>query len=124
MLDVLGELDLEATLARRIPAPGEVSKFPPAIRDIALVVPVAMSAADLRAAIVQALAADPAASVVKNIKLFDEYRGKGLETKEKSLAFRFLLQDTARTLSDAEVAAILDRMVAALARIPGVRLRA
>jgi phenylalanyl-tRNA synthetase beta chain len=58
------------------------------------------------------------------VRLFDEYRGKGLENKEKSLAFRFWLQDTQRTLNDAEVARLLDAVVARLAERLGARLRA
>jgi phenylalanyl-tRNA synthetase beta subunit len=42
-------------------------------------------------------------AIVKEITLFDEYRGKGLKDNEKSLAFRFLLQDTRQTLSDEQI---------------------
>ena len=58
-----------------------------------------------------------------NVKLFDEYRGKGLENKEKSLAFRFWMQDTERTLSDAEVAQTLAAIRAWVAERLGARLR-
>ena len=52
----------------------------------------------------------PLTGTVRHVNLFDEYRGKGLENKEKSLAFRFWMQDTERTLADAEVeAAVLLR---------------
>ena len=37
--------------------------------------------------------------IVQDIVLFDEYRGKGLENDEKSLAFRFSLQDTQNTFT-------------------------
>jgi hypothetical protein len=43
---------------------------------------------------------------VQAIVLFDEYRGKGLEADEKSLAFRFSLQDTQNTLQDDVVDAV------------------
>ena len=72
----------------------------------------------------QALAEQPAGELVQNVRLFDEYRGKGLENKEKSLAFRFWMQDTRRTLNDQEVAHLLDAVVARLADRLGARLRA
>jgi len=47
--------------------------------------------------------------------VFDQYRGKGVEPGRKSLAFRILMQDTARTLTDTEVevvvASIRDQLV-------------
>jgi phenylalanyl-tRNA synthetase beta subunit len=46
-----------------------------------------------------------------------------LENKEKSLAFRLWMQDTRRTLSDAEAAAAVDAIVTRLARTLGARLR-
>jgi len=40
---------------------------------------------------------------VVEIVLFDVYRGKGVEQGKKSLAFRVLLQDTQKTLTDLEI---------------------
>jgi phenylalanyl-tRNA synthetase beta chain len=45
--------------------------------------------------------------------LFDVYQGKGLPEGKKSLAFRIVMQDTQRTLSDGEVEAALNELVAA-----------
>ena len=74
--------------------------------------------------IANAVASIPAAAVVKNVRLFDEYRGKGLENKEKSLAFRLWMQDTGRTLSDADAAEAVQGIVGWLAEKTGARLRA
>jgi len=41
-------------------------------------------------------------AIVSDISLFDVYRGKGIENGKKSLAFRVLLQDTEKTLTDSE----------------------
>ena len=41
-------------------------------------------------------------AIVSDISLFDIYRGKGMESTKKSLAFRVLLQDTEKTLTDEE----------------------
>ncbi len=120
---ILAELDLEPLLARAVPAHEEVSKYPPVIRDLSLVVGGETPAAQVLAGIHAAVREEPAAGVVKYVKLFDEYRGKGLENKEKSLAFRIWMQDTRRTLSEAEATEAVDAIVARLGRVIGARLR-
>ena len=54
-----------------------------------------------------AAAAHPNGKILQAVVLFDEYRGKGLEADEKSLAFRFSLQDTQSTLQDDAVEALM-----------------
>jgi phenylalanyl-tRNA synthetase beta chain len=58
-------------------------------------------------------ATNPAGNIVQAIVLFDEYRGKGLQADEKSLAFRFALQDTQTTLQDDVVDALMQAMAEA-----------
>jgi phenylalanyl-tRNA synthetase beta chain len=48
--------------------------------------------------------------VVADIGLFDIYRGTGVEKGKKRLAFRVLLQDTRRTLTDAEVESAVSQL--------------
>jgi phenylalanyl-tRNA synthetase beta chain len=40
---------------------------------------------------------------VDHLALFDVYRGAGIDSGKKSLAILVLIQDTARTLTDAEI---------------------
>ncbi len=120
---IVAEIDLDQLLEQNVPVFEDVSKFPPAIRDLALVVESSIPAARVLSEIDAARAAEPAARVVKHVKLFDEYRGKGLENKEKSLAFRLWMQDTRRTLSEAEAAEAVDAIVTRLARTIQARLR-
>ncbi|HLT26299.1 MAG TPA: phenylalanine--tRNA ligase subunit beta [Zeimonas sp.] len=124
MPPILAEIELAPALARRIPAPEESSRFPPIVRDLALVVDVDLPAARVLDEIDAARAQVPAAAVVRNVRLFDEYRGKGLENKEKSLAFRLWMQDTRRTLSEAEAAEAVEAIVSRLAASLGAKLRA
>jgi phenylalanyl-tRNA synthetase beta chain len=121
---VLFELELEPLKARSLAMHADASKFPPVLRDIALLVPVDMPAARVRESIAKAVGSGPGAGLVQAVVLFDEYRGKGLENKEKSLAFRLWMQDTSRTLGDAEVQQVIQSVVAGVARDIGARLRA
>ncbi|HEY0878478.1 MAG TPA: phenylalanine--tRNA ligase subunit beta, partial [Zeimonas sp.] len=120
---ILVEIELAPALLRRLPVHQESSRFPPVVRDLAVVVDADLPAAKVLAEIDQARAQAPAAAVVRNVRLFDEYRGKGLENKEKSLAFRLWMQDTRRTLSEAEAAEAVEAIVSRLTRSIGARLR-
>ncbi|MEZ5740391.1 MAG: phenylalanine--tRNA ligase subunit beta [Burkholderiaceae bacterium] len=120
---MLAEVDLAPLLQSDIPVFMPVSRFPPSIRDIALVVDQSIPAARIDGHLRSIAASNPAAKCVRNIRLFDEYRGKGLENKEKSLAFRIWMQDTERTLEEAEVNAAVDSLVSGLARQFNARLR-
>lgn len=121
---VLFELDAEALMHRPLPAHAEIPRFPPAVRDLAFVVDDVVPAGRLLAEIREECAANPALQAVREVSVFDEYRGKGLENKEKSIAIRFRLQDTRRTLNDEEVDAALAAVVARLQRVLQARLRA
>jgi phenylalanyl-tRNA synthetase beta chain len=59
---------------------------------------------------------------VVELALFDIYRGKGVEPGKKSLAFRVLLQDTQKTLTDAEIDQSIARLLAVLQQ-QGAQLR-
>jgi phenylalanyl-tRNA synthetase beta chain len=60
---------------------------------------------------------------VQAIVLFDEYRGKGLETDEKSLAFRISLQDTQNTLQDDVVDGLMAVLIDAAKQGHDAKLR-
>ena len=63
-------------------------------------------------------------AVVQDIRVFDVYRGKGVEGGRKSLAFRVVMQDTARTLTDAEADAAMAQLTELLSAKFGAKLRA
>ena len=104
---VLFEVDAAALTARVVPGYTEISKFPGATRDLALVVKQSVAAQDVIDAVTAAAAAHPNGKILQAVVLFDEYRGKGLEADEKSLAFRFSLQDTQSTLQDDVVESVM-----------------
>ncbi|MBS0587678.1 MAG: phenylalanine--tRNA ligase subunit beta [Proteobacteria bacterium] len=94
---VLFEIELDSLIPKSLPAFKEISKFPPVRRDIAIIVDNDISVHSL----LDALYAGKSA-IVSDISLFDIYRGKGMDNSKKSLAFRVLLQDTEKTLTDEE----------------------
>lgn len=123
---VMFEVDTDALIARALPAPTDVSKFPPVRRDIAVVVDQAVEVQALFDEMKKALA-EEACRFVQKVVLFDEFRAKsntsgGLAAHEKSLAFRVTLQDAAGTLQDEVVDQAIQTLVERMARA-GARLR-
>ena len=111
------EVDQAALLQLGLPTAVEVSRYPLVRRDIAVLVDEAFTAQSL----IQAMQAENAPNVVE-LALFDQYRGKGVAEGKKSLAFRVLMQDTQKTLTDIEIEQSLMRLVTVLQR-NGAQLR-
>src|SRR5690606_5878402 len=120
---VLFEVDAHALQARALPAYRAISRFPAVTRDVALVVPQAVPAQDLLDTFSRERQSNPLCGIAQVIVLFDEYKGTGLENHEKSLAFRFTLQDTQTTLSDNNVDVAMEAFVVATITRHGARLR-
>ena len=111
-------LDLEPLLARPLPRAAALSRYPSVRRDLAVVVPDAVAWAAV-AACVKA-AAGPS---LRDLRLFDRYAGKGVESGFKSFAMGLILQDEARTLTDRDVDAVVASVTAALERDHGAAIR-
>jgi phenylalanyl-tRNA synthetase beta chain len=124
---VMFEIEAAALIARALPQPLEVPKFPPVRRDIAVIVAQEIAAQALLEELHNARQ-EEACKAVTRVVLFDEFRPKegmsgGLLAHEKSLAFRVTLQDTGGTLQDETVDLAIKTMVERLARVYGARLR-
>jgi phenylalanyl-tRNA synthetase beta chain len=78
------------------------SRMPVVRRDMAFLVPENQPAGPLVAAVREQVPA-----FVRAVEVFDQYRGKGIEPGQKSLALRIVMQDTDRTLTDSEVEAVI-----------------
>jgi phenylalanyl-tRNA synthetase beta chain len=61
--------------------------------------------------------------IVVHLKLFDVYTGEGVPAGQKSLAFRVVMQDTERTLTDAEADTARDALASLLGREFSATLR-
>ena len=116
---VLFELDAECLAQAPLPAPQQPSRFPPVVRDIALLVDAGVPVQDLLDA---ARAEKPA--IVREVGVFDLYQGSSLPPGKKSLAFRVVMQDTERTLTDTEADVARDALIGLWGRRFGAILRA
>ncbi len=103
---VLFEMDLAPLTATLVPVAAPVSRLPRVRRDMAVVVDESVCAQDVLDALDTARP-----SAVAAIRLFDVYRGPSLERDKKSLAILVLMQDTERTLTDAEIDAVMTQLV-------------
>ena len=112
------EVALDALLARPLPRARALSKYPSVRRDLAFVVPESVTWDAMRATAGQA--AGPA---LRELRLFDRYAGRGVETGFKSLAMALILQDETRTLTDRDVEAVVAGVVAALEQHHGATIR-
>lgn len=102
---LLFELDASALETVPVPAYSPVPRFPPVIRDISVVVPEEIQVQGLLEDLITHRPAH-----VEAISLFDYYRGPGIQTGKKSLAFRVLLQDTQKTMTESEVDAAMQQI--------------
>lgn len=116
---VLFELDFAAVKLAKVPAYAEVSKFPPVIRDLAIVVDQSVALQTLLDGLKGQIS-----GLIQDIQLFDVYVGKGVPENKKSLAFRIVMQDTQRTLQDSEVDAAMQQLVSCFEQAFGAQLRA
>ncbi|MFZ5524463.1 MAG: phenylalanine--tRNA ligase subunit beta [Pseudomonadota bacterium] len=100
------EVELDSLTRASVPRISEIAKFLPVRRDLAVLVDEAVAAQTL----IDAMYGASVPSVLE-IAIFDVYRGKGLEQGKKSLAFRVLLQDTQKTLTDSEIESSISKLV-------------
>jgi phenylalanyl-tRNA synthetase beta chain len=115
---VLFELDLESALAVRRAAYQEVSRFPQVRRDLAVVVDEAVTLSSLAERVTLA-----ASSLLRDLRIFDVYRGPGLEQGRKSVALGLIFQDISRTLTDSDVERLMASVMADLRENLNARIR-
>ncbi|MBW4479909.1 MAG: phenylalanine--tRNA ligase subunit beta [Tolypothrix brevis GSE-NOS-MK-07-07A] len=115
-LDVLlDSLERDEILAPQFKA---YSTYPAADRDIAFFAPVKVTVAEIEKAIAKA-----GKDLLQSVELFDEYRGDNVPKGQRSLAFRLIYRTSDRTLTDAEVEPVHNKVREALVDKFGVSLR-
>ena len=115
------ELDLDALAgsAPEVVAFDPVSPYPDVRQDLAFVVDEDVAAAEMLAAIREA-----AGELLRELEVFDEYRGEQIGEGKRSLAFRLAFGSPEQTLTDEDVAPVRASIVDALATRFGAVLRA
>jgi phenylalanyl-tRNA synthetase beta chain len=112
------ELDIEAIQEREVPRAAAVSRFPSVRRDIAVIVPESVPYAQLGACVRAAVGPD-----LTELLVFDQYSGQNLGSGVKSLAIGLILQNSYRTLMDADADRYVTAAVAALTAECQAKLR-
>ncbi|MGK0673066.1 MAG: phenylalanine--tRNA ligase subunit beta [Halothiobacillaceae bacterium] len=115
---LLFELRQALLLQRRVPRYEVVSRFPVIRRDLALLVPDAVSSAEVLACL-----REEAPTFLRELEVFDVYRGQGVPDAFASIAIRLILQDNERTLDDTDVDGLIAAMLARLQARFGITLR-
>jgi phenylalanyl-tRNA synthetase beta chain len=133
---MLFEVRIDAVQASPLPRAAPIAEVPAVIRDIAIWVPEELPAARVFEEIARLSARDGRLAALREVKLFDVFRASPervadaskapanvLLNKEKSLAFRVVLQDTRRSLSDSDADSACDAIVEHLTIALGGRRR-
>ena len=114
------EVNFSKLLELRLPDPTytPLPKYQAATRDLSLICDEATTVGEVENVIIAA-----AGKLLRNVRLFDIYRGVGVPEGKKSLAFSLELRADDRTLTDADSEGVVNRVLAALAEKLGAALR-
>lgn len=112
------QMDLAPLSKRQLPEFKPLSKFPSIRRDLALVVEDSVKAGELLDFIVK-----NGGNLLTDAHIFDIYKGEHLEPGKKSIALAMTLRHPDKTLEDAEINAVVDKVVSGLAEQYGAALR-
>ena len=114
------ELDLTKMMGMLLPEPTYVPlpKYPAVSRDLAVVCDEEVTVAQAEKVIAAA-----AGKLLRDVKLFDIYRGVGVPTGKKSMAFSLELRADDRTLTDSDSEAVTSKVLKALEDQLGATLR-
>ena len=96
----------------------ELPKFPAVRRDLALLLDEQVSYADLRAA-----AFKQAKKLLRQVGLFDVYRGDKIPAGKKQYALSFVIQDLEKTLTDQDTERVMERLLTTFQKDFGAQLR-
>ena len=96
----------------------EMPKFPEVRRDLALLLDENVSYADLRAA-----ALKQEKKLLRQVGLFDVYRGDKIPAGKKQYALSFVIRDADRTLTDQDTERVMERLLAMFTKNFGAQLR-
>ena len=96
----------------------QITAFPPVIEDLAMIAPEAVVSAEI-----VNLIRKTGGFLLKNVELFDIFRGEQIGAGNKSLAYRLTYQAPNRTLTDKEVGKQRERIISQLEKELGIKVR-
>ncbi len=103
------ELEIESAFSSKAPKFIGISKFPSVRRDLAIIVDESVPLAVLQENVTVS-----ASGLLSELRVFDVYRGPGVDSGRKSIALGLILQDSSRTLTDVDADAVVTAVVARL----------
>ena len=114
------EIDFTKLFDLQLPAPTytPLPKYPTVSRDLAVLCDEALTVAEVENVMTAA-----AGKLLRSVRLFDVYRGKGVVEGKKSLAFSLELRADDRTLTDADSEGVVNKILTALSEKLGAVLR-
>jgi phenylalanyl-tRNA synthetase beta chain len=105
----LFELEVDVAFARKPLKFNKISRFPSVRRDLSIVVD-----ENVPLALLQENVTVSASGLLSELRVFDVYRGPGVESGRKSIALGLILQDSSRTLTDVDADAVVTAVVTRL----------
>jgi phenylalanyl-tRNA synthetase beta chain len=105
----LFELEIDLAFTSKSLKYSSISKFPSVRRDLAIVIDESVPLAVLQENVTVS-----ASGLLSELRVFDVYRGPGVETGRKSIALGLILQDSSRTLTDVDADAVVAAVIARL----------
>jgi phenylalanyl-tRNA synthetase beta chain len=96
----------------------EVCRFPEVTRDLALLIDKQVDFGQI-----EAIAFKTEPTLIRKVSLFDVYEGKNIDPGKKSYAVNFILQDEEKTLTDEQIDACMNKLIAAYTKQINAQLR-
>jgi phenylalanyl-tRNA synthetase beta chain len=115
---MLFEVEIDRAFAANVPVFVPISKFPTIRRDLAFVLDESVDIAAIEATV-----RDAAGPLLQSLKIFDIYRGKGIDSGRKSVALGLILQETSRTLTDEDADGVTHAVSEKLAEVWKAKIR-
>ena len=114
----LFELAYDAICKSTLPQFQEISRYPSIRRDLAIVVD-----EQIEVQAVVDVVSKTAGALLQDLVIFDIYRGQGIESGRKSIAFGLILQDSSRTLIEEDIETAVGRVTDQLGKVIGATPR-
>ncbi len=95
-----------------------IPKYPSVVFDLSVVVDEAVLTQDIEGVI-----KSKSGNILERFKVFDVYRGPQIPEGKKSIAYSIIFRDKSKTLNDAEVNGVIDKILSSLKEDFGAELR-